>query len=75
MKLKKGDRVKMGEIGLARWGEGSPKSSNPKGVAGTITQVFGGGGLHIRVTWDNGECNSYNDIDLVLAKPRMEENE
>lgn len=65
----------MGEVGLDRWGDGGPKSSNPIGVRGTITNVYNGGELYIRVAWDNGEWNAYNDIDLVLAKPRMEENE
>ena len=58
--MKVGDRVKMTTKGMSTWGV-SP--ANPCDVSGTVESIKG---AWTRVSWDNGNKNSYKKGDLEL---------
>ena len=65
-KFKVGDRVLLREDS-SFVEDDFPEYANPLGVQGTINRNNLREGLYIRVVWDNGEINSYTDIDLDRA--------
>lgn len=77
MNFKKGDRVKLSQQGIEEWNLGNDDKTNPANMGGTLLLLRD---RHPRnflyeVRWDNNFENSYKEGDLVLIRPRMEENE
>lgn len=77
MKIEKGSKVRLSQLGIRRWG--NLEDDDPTNPVNAIGEVYlnpsYGSGFPYDVRWSTGYENCYKEGDLELIKPRMEENE